>query len=455
MSGNGRLVNGEIDPKITKERKRREDTWMLNLRTVYPYGLNDSLNFTPDVPGASCDGVNGVVGKLFPSLSRFHSRSARIHNHNSTQSDNVDFLSNIKLCLDMDPGSSAFNIRKLLTSMRKSHLKKIALQLNEFLSNVSCDFLYFQWYRMALDIIETKLYILPKSKKVKSIPKNKMCIPFMNKALDFINLPKILRSSDVLKNTPHVLELEDMPMVIYSLCEPIRSSILNYKQFVKQLDLDLFCRDSKSVLCQCKNYSNQFIDPSCNHVLTGDLGIIKNNKLRKLISKGPKYREPENVDWIEAKNVIQVALESFIQSVCSSKGISPPYFDNWKFVVLSIIDSKISHFSSRVNSRQVHKVLENSIVKRELKELQKCFILVPIDKAANNIAFICKQHYASILRVELGYTGRSTRSGTCTSLTYGLLNNVNSDEIVKQQISEVEKYGLNIEEEMKYLPTMY
>ena len=33
------------------------------------------------------------------------------------------------------------------------------------------------------------------------------------------------------------------------------------------------------------------------HVITGHLSIIPNSKLRDLIAKGPKYREPCKVDW--------------------------------------------------------------------------------------------------------------------------------------------------------------
>ena len=33
------------------------------------------------------------------------------------------------------------------------------------------------------------------------------------------------------------------------------------------------------------------------HILTGNLNIIKNQQLRKLISKGPKYRETESISW--------------------------------------------------------------------------------------------------------------------------------------------------------------
>ena len=98
--------------------------------------------------------------------------------------------------------------------------------------------------------------------------------------------------------------------------------------------------------------------------------------------------------------------------MCTKKGEATPYFGNWKHTVLSEINFKITHFSPRVNAREVHKVLENEDVKRELKALQKCFVLVSIDKASNNIAFICKQHYASVIRAEIGYSGRSMHSGT-------------------------------------------
>ena len=307
---------------------------------------------------------------------------------------------------------------------------------------------------MALDIIETKLYKVPKSKQPKSIPKYKLSIPFVNKALDFLNIPQILRSSEVMKNTPHLMEPEDIPMVVFSLSEPIRSSILNYKKFVKHLDLNLFSHNCKSVPCPCKNYNTKFIDPSCKHILTGDLSIIKNNKLRKLIGKGPKYREPENINWVKAKDVAQFALESFIEILGTDKGVSPPYFENWKCTILSEIDSKIAHFSPRVKARKVHQVLENEDVKKELRALQKCFVLVPIDKASNNIAFICKQHYASVIKAELGYSSRSMRSDTCSSLTSSLTD-VDSDQIVKLQINELGKYGLEVDQEMQFLPRMY
>ena len=43
--GDGHLPNqGGEDQDLSRKRKKQEDHWMLKLRTIYPYGLNESLN---------------------------------------------------------------------------------------------------------------------------------------------------------------------------------------------------------------------------------------------------------------------------------------------------------------------------------------------------------------------------------------------------------------------------
>ena len=61
--------------------------------------------------------------------------------------------------------------------------------------------------------------------------------------------------------------------------------ILNYKKFVKELELDQFIGNKDTVKCHCSKYNTQFLNNERGNVLK----IIKNNKLRKLFSKGPKY----------------------------------------------------------------------------------------------------------------------------------------------------------------------
>ena len=80
--------------------------------------------------------------------------------------------------------SVAHFLRVSLFSMRKADLNKIAQRINEMLLGDEC-VLFNTWYRMALEIIETRMYKPPPEKKKKKIPKYKVTIPFVNKAMDF------------------------------------------------------------------------------------------------------------------------------------------------------------------------------------------------------------------------------------------------------------------------------
>ena len=69
------------------------------------------------------------------------------------------------------------------------------------------------------------------------------------------------------------------------------------------------------------------------HILTGNLKIIKNNKLRKLFSKGPKFREPQEIDFDAAKGIVTEEIETFIKTLSNTKRLAPVVFDNWKFSI--------------------------------------------------------------------------------------------------------------------------
>lgn len=47
--------------------------------------------------------------------------------------------------------------------------------------------------------------------------------------------------------------------------------------------------------CACSKFDPKHADKNNQDILTGDLGIISNSKLKKLIFKGLKYRETVNI----------------------------------------------------------------------------------------------------------------------------------------------------------------
>ena len=61
--------------------------------------------------------------------------------------------------------------------------------------------------------------------------------------------------------------------------------------------------------CEC-NTSSHLYQPY-GHVITGDLSIIPNFKLRDLIAKGQKYGEPCKVDWDENLSLLCESVDQY------------------------------------------------------------------------------------------------------------------------------------------------
>ena len=79
-------------------------------------------------------------------------------------------------------------------------------------------------------------------------------------------------------------------------------------------------------------------------------------------------------------------------------------------------------------------VLEDEEVQSALTELHSKFVVVPIDKASNNVAIICKRFYIQKLLGEVGVPGD-------TSATYKMSNRDTQDVIGDNEML-CEKFGL-------------
>jgi hypothetical protein len=53
------------------------------------------------------------------------------------------------------------------------------------------------------------------------------------------------------------------------------------------------------------------INNPSGHVITGDLNIIQHENLRKVISHGPKFREPQHINWKHDFKIIMDAVEDY------------------------------------------------------------------------------------------------------------------------------------------------
>ena len=101
-----------------------------------------------------------------------------------------------------------------------------------------------------------------------------------------------MKSDEVVTLLPADLKgEEDIPIATMKLSPPIRSKILNYRETVSSLDVVVDDEVSFVRGLPSSEYEHsEFCDPHHKHVITGDLRVVSNPKLRKLLTKGPNYR---------------------------------------------------------------------------------------------------------------------------------------------------------------------
>ena len=85
---------------------------------------------------------------------------------------------------------------------------------------------------------------------------------------------------------------------------------------------------------------------------------------------------------------------------------------------------------------------------QDLSSLHDKYVVVPADKAANNVIFVCKKYYVSCLFSELGLddvSGNPTYTATTLS----------KDEIITNHMSVLSSFGLHVDENDSELPRIY
>ena len=69
-------------------------------------------------------------------------------------------------------------------------------------------------------------------------------IPFINKGIEFIDLPSIFRDNTVISSIPSYFENTESPFICYKYNKPIRNTILNFNKLVSDLDIETSSPDA-------------------------------------------------------------------------------------------------------------------------------------------------------------------------------------------------------------------
>ena len=84
-------------------------------------------------------------------------------------------------------------------------------------------------------------------------------------------------------------------------------------------------------------------------MITGNLNVIPDARARKIISKGPKYRFPSNIDFPKCRREIAASLNDFSNRLCKRESFEPDALKDWKINIFEIIDTCISFYSRNMH----------------------------------------------------------------------------------------------------------
>ena len=162
---------------------------------------------------------------------------------------------------------------------------------------------------------------------------------------------------------------------INTLTKITRSKIFNHKEFIKVLDTKQILDNMINLPCNCT--IPPFTDPNHGHIVNGDIRIVQN-----IVS----------INLSNSKTEIKHSLTKFFSHWWKKNGVPFKCFTHSISIVMGKVNNKIKRLKSTFKFSKVKQVPRNPKVISYLNVLQEHYVMCPNDKAANNIAFICKKY---------------------------------------------------------------
>ena len=185
--------------------------------------------------------------------------------------------------------------------------------------------------------------------------------------------------------------------LVYKFGKTIGSKILNYNEVLRSVGVVSY-NDITQMSCDC--HSSPLKNDNFGHVITGNLDIIEDEKLRELCSYGAKFRENPFLNLNSIRTSVIKSFDNLKTRIVRKFSIQAASLKNWRNSFVNNFNDKLMACSVKHTYRLP--ILSNFRSKNELARLKDKYVITVVDKAANNFAFTCKKYYFLKLASELG-----------------------------------------------------
>lgn len=371
--------------------RQRENFWIRTFCTAYPYGLNDRIDGCRDISNGYCptdDAKQPYFSKPILRRKRSHGQRrrkrkvpfnpSRCIQDLATSFNNDNNCRHLYLLLRSLPGSNVKTLFKAFSNpnnfidvnpyFKLAFLGFFAGKYNNFMKNIR-----------------------PKEDSIR-VPAT-----FVNKGLDLINPISIIKHSRCTRLLPTDRNAVKNIIISYKLAPPVSLRLQNYSSFLSKFNVNML----NTVLRNCSCASSEFIYQPAGHVITGNLNIVNNHKLRQLFQRGTKYRVANEIDKNALKEELKGIITRLTDKLSQKHRIPSVLFREYQERAYELINERVANL---VIPQLDYCNLANVEIKRELNHLQKLYIITCADKASNNFVFTCKSYYCQTLASEMGIT---------------------------------------------------
>lgn len=354
-----------------KARHIAELKWIKRLQTPYPLGLNDNIYQIGNISNSPSIDIFDIC-----SLRKRKSRShGRRKNHNiKRKSRQVISLSDLNLIFKR---SGRHAMLSVLTSLSLTSLKHLDEEADKIFVR------HHPLYNTASMVQSYTQHILrPHIDDVADHVRHFLKITFLNKGIDFIDLQSIFNDSKIKNCIPKYFKNTENPIICYKYKKSIRNIIFNYNKTVSDLNII----SNTPTTCECSQ--SKFCYAPSGHIISGNFDIITDKRIRNLLTKGPKYRLPSLIDFDKCKIEIAEALDSYCRQWCGREGADSNSLSNWQKQILRVINTRIKFYNANPSLLPPKPKFSINYLRKGIKHFHDQFVLVPADKAANNVIIV-------------------------------------------------------------------
>lgn len=240
--------------------------------------------------------------------------------------------------------------------------------------------------------LQTFLLLRKRAKVQRSSDVCPLVIEWRTRDIDRLRLRRILESEEVMTAFPG--EFPQRLVIAKRLPKTIASTVQNFSQVAMVSSQG----GDEALECSCRKLFPAKVGRLDGCVYTGDLSLVRNQSLRKILQYGLNFRT--GVLFPNVHDAIADGLSALASRLSKSLAIERSRFEPWIREVL-----RAAHTLMEAVPANSHGLPMKRTARKYLRFLQKHLVIVPTDKAARNASFICKRLYHRILSKEFSESG--------------------------------------------------